>query len=53
LILLRNAEVFAPDALGRRDLLLGGGRRSCRSARPSAVTQRHAVEVDRSAMACA
>ena len=26
LILLRNAEVFAPEALGRRHLLLGGGR---------------------------
>ena len=26
LILLRNAEVFAPEALGRRQLLLGGGR---------------------------
>ncbi|HWT16936.1 MAG TPA: beta-aspartyl-peptidase [Patescibacteria group bacterium] len=26
LILLRNATVFTPDALGRRDLLIGGGR---------------------------
>ncbi|MDN5864014.1 MAG: beta-aspartyl-peptidase [Gammaproteobacteria bacterium] len=26
LILLRNADVYAPKALGRRDLLLGGGR---------------------------
>lgn len=26
LILLRNAEVFAPEALGRRHVLLGGGR---------------------------
>ena len=25
-ILLRNADVFAPEALGRRDLLVGGGR---------------------------
>ncbi len=26
LLWLRNAEVYAPEALGRRDLLLGGGR---------------------------
>ena len=26
MILLRNAEVFAPEALGRQQLLLGGGR---------------------------
>lgn len=26
LLLLRNADVFAPAALGRRDLLLGGGK---------------------------
>lgn len=26
LIVLRNANVYAPDALGQRDLLLGGGR---------------------------
>lgn len=25
-LLLRNADVYAPEALGRRDLLLGGGR---------------------------
>ena len=26
LVLLRNADVFAPEALGRRDLLVGGGK---------------------------
>ena len=26
LLLLRNADVHAPQALGRRDLLLGGGK---------------------------
>nr|WP_246387673.1 beta-aspartyl-peptidase [Chiayiivirga flava] len=26
LLLLRNADVFAPEALGRRDVLLGGGK---------------------------
>ena len=24
--LIRNAEVYAPESLGRRDLLLGGGK---------------------------
>ena len=26
LLLLRNADVYAPDALGRRHLLIGGGK---------------------------
>ena len=26
LLLLRNADVYAPEALGRRHLLLGGGK---------------------------
>ncbi|HRF83145.1 MAG TPA: hypothetical protein PLO34_01780, partial [Pseudoxanthomonas sp.] len=26
MILIRNADVYAPEPLGRRDLLLGGGK---------------------------
>ncbi len=34
MILLRNAEVFAPEALGRQNLLIGGGRILGMSAAP-------------------
>lgn len=44
LILLRNADVFAPEALGRQHLLIGGGRILGMSATP--IEAPHGVAVE-------
>ncbi len=49
MILLRNAEVFAPEALGRQHLLIGGGRILGMSAMPIEAPRGvpvHAIDLD-------